>query len=1008
MAKFNKKLSPLVNRQLPQHIQANNPLLVEFIKQYYVFMDSAQISLTSVTASDQILLETATEGFLALDGTDDSSSNSGDYILNEQTSVGEFTKGETITGQTSGETSVILAEDTDNLKLYIDANSKFITGETITGTTSGAQGIINKYRANPNETLTQLLEYADVNDTLDDFFVQFRNTFLQTIPNTLTSGLDKRQLTKNILSLYKRKGTKKANEIFFRALFNETPEIYYPTVDMLRVSDGKFNTTEILKATLVSPTDGDMTKLKGQTITQANIVGNPNVNIATAIVEDVTVATILVGGIQQNVATLVINKGSVSGSFVTNDGSKVLLDGTDGSSTDAGDNILNEDDSGDEILTQTSVEFTGVPNNDPDSLITCRVESIVDDVTVSEPGRYYTVGESVLVDQQVGGSNFSGQIDATVYGSVDSVRVESGGSGYAEGDALSVTNPTDGSGFAGEVAVVNGGFLVEQDDIDNGILLLEQGTGDQLVMEAQTNSGTNDVTKIKVTNSGAGYLSLPTATISSTGGSSATVFPISDSIGKALSVNPIDHGFRYEETPTISPKLHMQVDTLSGTYLTGETVTATKEDNVIFEPFTPLDFKVLLENNRQAVLRLDSEEGDILTEEGEAIAFEELVTDPVFDGEELNGIITEDSEGNNRLVHTIYEESTESNMIIVTHNGSDDSRLQNEDTTASTATVESFSALTNILTVTNISGTFEAQTTLTGGTSGVTSEIVNADRAIMSSTVGTAIETDGAFSGVDGFVSENTKKIQDSLYYQDYSYIIKVGESITNWRDYLKSAIHPAGFYFGGEVNIVNRVNNRMKTGFTRLSGLTESDEVIEILTVIFDEKIGRRLGTTTDGSTKRTNPHLGIEADASFTASTRAVDLKQEIKLKIAQDNDITLRTDELATRGVGIYSGASLKSINNFATTAFDHTPDRIILNTAADEKDGLLLEDGGDIKQELGLRDMDSGITYAVLNNIKLFGTGNSDLDGNAPQFAEFNNSPNIKTNFAIPCQIKTTFS
>ena len=458
MAKFNKKLSPLVNRQLPQHIQANNPLLVEFIKQYYVFMDSAQISLTSVTASDQILLETATEGFLALDGTDDSSSNSGDYILNEQTSVGEFTKGETITGQTSGETSVILAEDTDNLKLYIDANSKFITGETITGTTSGAQGIINKYRANPNETLTQLLEYADVNDTLDDFFVQFRNTFLQTIPNTLTSGLDKRQLTKNILSLYKRKGTKKANEIFFRALFNETPEIYYPTVDMLRVSDGKFNTTEILKATLVSPTDGDMTKLKGQTITQANIVGNPNVNIATAIVEDVTVATILVGGIQQNVATLVINKGSVSGSFVTNDGSKVLLDGTDGSSTDEGDNILNEDDSGDEILTQTSVEFTGVPNNDPDSLITCRVESIVDDVTVSEPGRYYTVGESVLVDQQVGGSNFSGQIDATVYGSVDSVRVESGGSGYAEGDALSVTNPTDGSGFAGEVAVVNGGF----------------------------------------------------------------------------------------------------------------------------------------------------------------------------------------------------------------------------------------------------------------------------------------------------------------------------------------------------------------------------------------------------------------------------------------------------------------------------------------------------------------------------------------------------------------------
>jgi hypothetical protein len=45
MAKFAKKLNPLVSRQLPEHIQANSPLLVDFIKQYYEFMDSAQITL---------------------------------------------------------------------------------------------------------------------------------------------------------------------------------------------------------------------------------------------------------------------------------------------------------------------------------------------------------------------------------------------------------------------------------------------------------------------------------------------------------------------------------------------------------------------------------------------------------------------------------------------------------------------------------------------------------------------------------------------------------------------------------------------------------------------------------------------------------------------------------------------------------------------------------------------------------------------------------------------------
>ena len=38
----------------------------------------------------------------------------------------------------------------------------------------------------------------------------------------------------------------------------------------------------------------------------------------------------------------------------------------------------------------------------------------------------------------------------------------------------------------------------------------------------------------------------------------------------------------------------------------------------------------------------------------------------MFDGAEQDTIITEDD---NRLVHTIYEISNESNMIQITHNG---------------------------------------------------------------------------------------------------------------------------------------------------------------------------------------------------------------------------------------------------------------------------------------------------------------------------------------------------
>ena len=993
MAKFTKKLSSLVSRQFPQHIQANNPLLVEFVKQYYRFMDSAQITLASVTASDQILLETSTESFLALNATDDKGNNENDYILNEEGSVGEFTKGETITGVTSGETAIILAEDTDNLKLYISSNSKFVTGETVTGGTSGAQGVISKYRANPNESISQLLEYADVNDTLDDFFLQFRNSFLQTIPNDLTSGLDKRQLTKNILSLYKRKGTKKGHEIFFRALFNETPELYYPTVDLLRVSDGNFQTQNLIKATLVSPSNGDMTKLTGQTITQANIAGNTVVNLASAVVESVTVNAVSLGGVQRDVATLILNKASITGTFQNSLG-HAIIDETDE------DDIINED--GSKVLQQTFSTFTGTANDDVDVTITCNIESIADDLTVTSGGRYYTINEQVPVSQQKGGIGLSAQVDSVSYGEIEEIIVESGGSGYAVGDALSVTNPTDGTGLAGEVAVVNGGFLLEQDRVEDGLIILEDSSTDQLVMESQTNSNANDITKIKITNKGGGYLTLPTVDVTSTSGSSATLFPVSTNVGNLLGFKILDQGYRYEEAPVLNPKLHMQIDTLSGSFTIGETVTATAEDNVTLESFEPLDFPILLEDFRQSIFRLDGEEGDILTEDGDSIAFEENVESAVFDGAEQDTIITEDG---SRLVHTIYENDRDEDIVVITHNGSDESNLQLETSDTVSGTVESFNVQTNILVLTDVIGTFDDKVTITGSSSSVTARVRNADQAVVSSTAGTLIETEGEFVGVRGHVSENTKKIQDSLYYQDYSYVVKVGEAIADWREYLKSSVHPAGFYLAGEVSIVSRLDAKLRSGRLITQGI-EQDEIIEAFRVIFGEKVGRRLGTTTDGTSLRSNPLLGIERDASFASATRDVTLSQDITIKTADDRETSFRSTNV-NQGF-IYAGARMDTIGRFIFSAFNHVPDRLLLdstNGSANAGDSLLMEDGGEMRREPASDTMDSdAIGLTRINNIKLTGTGSTTLDGAANQLGDF--ATKVGTRYAIPAQIKTT--
>ena len=165
-----------------------------------------------------------------------------------------------------------------------------------------------------------------------------------------------------------------------------------------------------------------------------------------------------------------------------------------------------------------------------------------------------------------------------------------------------------------------------------------------------------------------------------------------------------------------------------------------------------------------------------------------------------------------------------------------------------------------------------------------------------------------------------------------------------------------------------------MKTGYTRISGLTESDEVVEILTVIFNEKIGRKLGTADDGSSARSNPHLGVEESASFGATTRAVTLKDEVTLKLNQQRDSGQQVHSTSVTTGFIYAGARLDTVGDMINTAF-----------------GNAVEGGGGM----------SGITLAHLHAIKLTGTGNTTIGAAAIQIGDF--ALPLGTRFAIPTEI-----
>jgi hypothetical protein len=228
-SKLLNKVSPLIDGQIPDFIQSDHPVFVRFLKQYYQFMEAGQITYTATV--NYVTLETTTVAYVL--------EEDGDRVVTESGSngsTGKFTNNETITGGTSGATATVLVEDSRGSKLFVSSQQKFITGEIITGGTSGATGTLDEYRANPIQNIQQLLDYADVDNTIYDFLDQMRTSLMTAIPNSLASGVSKRDLIKNIKDLYSAKGTKEGHELFFRILLGEEAEIFYPNINMYSLS----------------------------------------------------------------------------------------------------------------------------------------------------------------------------------------------------------------------------------------------------------------------------------------------------------------------------------------------------------------------------------------------------------------------------------------------------------------------------------------------------------------------------------------------------------------------------------------------------------------------------------------------------------------------------------------------------------------------------------------------------------------------------------------------------
>ena len=788
MAKFNEKISTILNSQLPEFVVADHPKFAEFLKVYYQLLESAELSIDTIEGTDGILLqsETGQVNNLVLNSSRKDTArtllDAGDKILLEESTYGKFVRNETVTGQTSKATAVVLVEDIANNRLIISAQDKFATNEIIVGSISGAQANITNYKPNPVNNIVDLVNFRDPDKAISHFLSKMRDEFLATLPEQLASGVNKRKLIKNIKSLYRAKGSVRGHEMFFRILFGETSETIYPREQMLKASDGQFDTLKVLR---VISSVGDPNQLTGRTITCQS-------SNSTAIIENTS--QFQIG--DSTVTQLILNDDSIQGTFTV--GEEIQ-----GTSADTDDYFI-------------KANITGIPGT----------KNITNDGSLNST--------TDTISLTAGGEGALFQVEEIGPGSVTEMIIDNAGTGYNIGDSLSFTNTgTNGSNAAGFVKIVNGGF--------SGETGTSMSTGDRIVLEDETTSGDpydgkvlvqekftdlQQITDFFLTNGGSQYTSLPTVSVTSSTGSNAVIKAFGTDIGKIVKVKTVELGRSYEQSPT-----------------------------------------------------------------------------PPTLGFFANGLVT-----------NVSGTFLGTNSITSSSGGS--------------GTIVSLDTNTGLLKIKDVTGTFAIDDTLTSATSG-TCTLKKLDRATASVNVVAVSDTDGAFISERGKLSETTMRIQDSLYYQDYSYVLKVGRSIADWRDAFKKTMHTSGFYFTGQVDIESRLT---VTAGGPVKGVTSGREEVPFLQIantLFATVFGRRLGTNSDGTSLRPNAHLEGTLDVSndfrdpFSSNTRDLTATRE---------DITIdylsRPRNIIVDNSGVrhdvrsgyaYGGPRYGSLNKYANTVF-----------------------------------------------------------------------------------------
>jgi len=218
----------------------------------------------------------------------------------------------------------------------------------------------------------------------------------------------------------------------------------------------------------------------------------------------------------------------------------------------------------------------------------------------------------------------------------------------------------------------------------------------------------------------------------------------------------------------------------------------------------------------------------------------------------------------------------------------------------------------NQLRMIDSSGDLEVGYKLYGTRSGLTGTIESVNKFTLNSNLEVSREKVNDFGDRVGFLNDYQQRISDNDYYQKFSYSIKSDVNYEDWKESVRSLVHPAGFKEFSDLDIIQKASNTMNVGvgdssltiLANIDGYGSMNSRSNFSMVLEDDQLE-------DGSVERILFPEGVSLKSYILSKTNKV-------LKI---DDISDQFTGFTTTTGGKIVGLTTFKLKNKGTSLFYH---------------------------------------------------------------------------------------